>query len=258
MNKKQLYIGLFSALLVGMYCMVPMTLGVDPDDYFNLNDSPCGWASLADVIEDAEDDVVRYAVSGTPGKGAVGDYVDEIDIVNITLGIGPSVRNGPEDLIIWFAGPLPGYEITNHSLIYIIFIDNNTDGNPEYILFSNVTTEPGVRAEWYQFYLLRIADNKYWCEGFWVDYAPDTIIEHYVQGNLLYLYYIGHPSAIPELSTSRIAMIAAFDAETHIYADFVPLTPSSPIPGFPLGLLLFSLLTLLGLGILLQKNRIRF
>ena len=246
MIKKQLFFYLFCSLLIGLYLVTPTTLAATFDV---PAESPCGWASLSDNIVDPEDDVVRYSATGTPEGGTSGDFHDEIDIVNVSLTSAPKIPLY-EDIGIRFAD----VPIVNESYVYVILIDNDTDGNADYLLFTNWTEADKGPAN--VFFLKRLSDGLYFGEG---DWYPDPSPFYYLVSEplkVLYIYCI--TEAISNLASSKVGVIAAYiEDPSNIYADFVPLTPEAGIPGFPLELVLFSLLTLMGLVLLLQKQRVR-
>ncbi len=219
--------------------------------------NPCGWADLTDTIKDTVDDVVRYELTGTPAGGTEGDYHNEIDIVNVSATIAPRGSPGDIDLLIWFADP-PGEDET---YTYILYIDNDTDGQTDYIIFTNYTYLPiTAKAYVWLFYLQRVSDGKYWNDGVWYDEGGYNHLDFVLfSGNRLYIYDVGRADAIANLYNSQIGMIAAYTEDpTYIYADYLPTAPQDDkIPGFPWQVILFGIMSLLAISILYRRNQIR-
>ena len=245
MIKKQICLIVFSFLVIGLCLAMPGVVAVDPT-FTPPEDSPCGWADLSDTVTDATDDVVRYITEAE--DGTIGDFHDEIDINHIALIVEKIILSS---LVITFAdtpNTYSGYE-------YYFFFDNDTDGNAEYVLYSNVSEglKPPVSID---FYLQQIADAKYWTGSDWTSTKTAYPGWNTVDTSLSFDSF---NAAIYEISTSRVAAVAAYTGnDTYLFADFVPLTPeASGIPGFSFGLVLFGGLTLLGMIILLQREKIR-
>jgi hypothetical protein len=241
MNKTQIHLGLVCAFILGMAFVAPLVIAA-PTEFTIPEDSPCGWASLASTVTDASDDVVRY--TSNPANGDVGDYHDEIDIVNITIDYMLDVSYC---LRVTFALPF----IATSSYVYAIFIEENGDNYADYVIYSNISK--GSKALPIEFYFLRLSDGYYWSGSSWLD---SELATSWDDTNYLFVNYI--TDAIPMILSCRIAMVAAYiDDSSYLYADFLPLTPSADsIPGFPLGFVLFGMITLLGLVLIVQRNKI--
>ena len=242
--KKRIICGSFlSFFILGLFLAMPGVVAVDPT-FTPPEDSPCGWASLSDVVTDAADDVVRYTT--TAEKGVVGDFHDEIDIINISSAMMAGL---PLSLVIFFADTPCDYQSYN----YFLFIDNNTDGHADYVLYSNISLEAKVLL--ITFYLQRVFDGNYWDGDSWVG-SEISYPGWGIYGNTL--SFPNFNLAITEMLTSRVAAVAAYTGDgTYLFADFVPLTPEAGIPGFSFGLVLFGGLMLLGMIIILQREKIR-
>jgi hypothetical protein len=251
LKRNTLYLGLLCFLIVGCYVAIPATsLFAIPAT------NPCGWAELTDTVTDAVDDVVRYELTGNPAGGTEGDYHDEIDIVNVSAVYAPRGSPGDIDLLIWFAD-LPG---EGEDYTYVLYIDNDTDGQTDYLIFSNYTYLPVIaKAYVWVFYLQRVSDGKYWDDGVWYDEGGynhlNTVI---TSSKRLYIYNVGRADAIANLYNSHIGMIAAYTGDPeYIYADYLPIAPQDDnIPGFPWQAILLGIMSLLGISILLRKNDI--
>ncbi len=235
MRRTRLSLGVVIAFIMGMYLLVP-AVHASSLKYDIPDSSPCGWATFTNyIINDSRDDVVRYSISSSPEKGTVGAFHPEIDVANITL----EEQLAEDSLFIHFEADI----IVNASYSFVVLIDNTSDNVPDFTVFSNDT----------EFFLKSTSENLWWDGDSWVDYEAELIWDAYE--NWLYLDMV--LEAIPNIASANIAVITAYLGDpSYIYADYVPLTPEkSPIPGFPWQLVIFSLLTLMGLVILLQKNQ---
>jgi hypothetical protein len=231
---------------LGLYFALPITLAATPTFTIPQN-SPCGWASLATTINDDQDDVVQY--STVPEKGTIGDFHNEIDIMNVSIGETLDVSYS---LVIGFVGAASFYE----DYLYIIYIDNDSDNQAEYIIFSNVSLGVRKGPVGLVFFLQRVWDGAYWDPGLQQWVGEEVAMYSSVSGHYIRADYISEP--FPEIKTYRVAVIAAYIGDpSYIYAEFLPETPSSSIPGFPLEFVLFGFITLLGLVVLLQRNKIK-
>jgi hypothetical protein len=235
MRINRLSLGVLIAFIMGMYLFMP-AVHASSLKYDIPDSSPCGWATFTSfIINDSRDDVVQYSISSSPEKGTVGAFHPEIDVANITL----EEHLAEDSLFIRFEADIT----VNASYSFVVLIDNTSDNVPDFTIFSNDT---GL-------FLKSTTENLWWDGGTWVDYETETSWVAYE--NWLYLDMLLY--AIPNIAIANIAVIATYLGDpSYIYADYVPLTPEkSPIPGFPWQLAIFSLLTLMGLVILLQKNR---
>jgi hypothetical protein len=240
-KKTHLYLGLLCTVIIGMYLATPLAIAA-PAEFIIPEDSPWGWASLSSTVTDPVDDVVRY--TSNPGGGAVGDYHDEIDIANVSVQYALDIASS---LYIVFSSE----SVCTTSYVYIIFIDSDLDNQADYIIFNNITiSAKGFAVD---FYLQRLSDGYYWASSWGPTVAH---MDWTASTNYFCLSYIS--DAIPTISSAQVAMVAAYiDDPSYLYADFLPLTPSADsIPGFPLGFVLFGMITLLGLVLIVQRNQI--
>ena len=244
MKSRIFSLSLFCAVFIGL-SLIPATLA-----YLPSFTSEYGWSSLSDTIVDPPDDVLNYTVSQLPTDATVGDYHDEVDILNVS--VVSYTKASLMDLVIWFAAA-PGADYMDYT--YTIYIDNNSDGVGDYWIYSTYIPLSEHKFSVINFVIYRVSDGKYYdpASG-WVASAVDT--SWAIDGDMLHFHYMDE--IIPEIESSRIAMNVVYIGQTDIfYADFVPFKLPG-VPGFPLGLVLFGLLTLLGFAMLLQKNQIRF
>jgi hypothetical protein len=236
-------LSVFCVVILWLIAVFPATIASP-----SSSSSDYGWASLAAPVIDGEDDVLNYSVSQTPSQGTFGDFHNEIDILNISVL--------SSDLVIMFAST-PGGDYTEYS--YTILIDNDTDGTAEYCIYSGniIFCEKTLKIDVIDFYLKRVSDGYHYNPGIgWVSSATPFGWGIYTQK--LQLFDIDHP--IPEINSSRIAMWILYTGQAGIiYADYAPFsTPGGGgVPGFPLALALFGLLTLLGFAVILHKQHLR-
>jgi hypothetical protein len=193
--------------------------------------SAMGWGTIP--LEDPADDVVRYTDSANPAGGILGDYHNELDIISVNMNKGDLCINCNETPLL----------TANYS--YTIYIDITDDGVSDAVI-----TWPSFEC----LILLNLMTYMYWnsTSESWSD-SPS---------NLSYTFNLGQlaldniDKAIPSIASAQIGIsIVYWGDPTYIYADFAPFIPSGSgdIPGFPLLLALFGLLTLLGL-VYLQRD----
>ena len=216
MRKKIYFSSLLTALVISLYVLVPVT----------AIDSPAGWSHTP--ITDATDDVWQHS------SGVQGDFHDEIDIINVSVVSG-GIRIVMEDV--------PGVDPTRPIIIYV---DNNTDNNADFIINHSGTTN-------YIYYVIRQHDNMYWDGSAWGSDPNLYNITVSVSVPGQSLFFPSLVAAIPCLPCCRIGVESKFSTLFTDYAAYDP-TPGGGIPGFALVLTLFSLLTLLAIVFFRQRK----
>jgi len=211
--------------------------------YDNPANSPCGWTSLTSTFTDAGDDVARYLTTTTPDQGTFGDFHDEIDIVNISLE-DSLVLSGYLELFILFAD----LAVDNSSYAYTIYIDSDNDDQGEYFI-SYLYSSSG-------FYIKRLSDNYYFNNNteLWQVNLTVHPFADYDTGFVISKINV----SIPNIQTSRVAVVASCSFGGYYYADFAPLNYTSPpgIPAFSFEFVLLSFITILGLILILDRKRV--
>ncbi|MHA1648770.1 MAG: hypothetical protein ACTSYB_01145 [Candidatus Helarchaeota archaeon] len=219
MKKVIPYFSVLSLLVLSFYLTVPV-MAVD---------SPCGWSAIP--MSDPKDDVWQATDPSKPWTGTLGNFRDEIDILNVTIS-GNSLQ-------IEFEANVQ-IDI-NHQ--YTIYIDTNADGNSEYLIIGATGT--------IYFTLLRENDSKYWNGSDWTS----ALANFTIQTNNQYLQLPNLTLAIPNLASAKIAVVAAYAEQLTYYVDYAPIDPSGQgIPGYNMLLLLFGISMLLGIVLLTRKQ----
>ncbi len=244
MNEKHVSFIFLCSFLLGICLILPIGIMYTPP-----STSPCGWVDFDEMVTDLEDDVVQYPITGIPEEGTLVDLHPEIDIINVSF-ISYLAKVSMYAIQIFFAAT----PVLTTDYAFDMLIDNDSDNIPEYHIYTAVYVD--AKAAPTQVYVQRLTDNYYYNGNTWISSA-DVCTSSAIANRLNIPF---NSEAIPEITASRIAIITAYIANaTNIYADFVPLTPTGGgIPGFSIGFIFFGVLTLLGLGILLQRQRISF
>ena len=148
MKKRMIFLGIYSALVVSLLFMVPVTAQYS---------SPAGWATLP--FSDAVNDVYRYT-GDSPCGGDKGSYTTEIDIKTV-------FASGPDLVIQFQCCPIVGdnlYQCT-------IYIDTDTDGEAEYYIALGASSG--------NLFMKRVNDSLYWDGSGWgsMSYLPYAIVD---------------------------------------------------------------------------------
>jgi hypothetical protein len=222
MKKKSIYFGLLSTLVLALSFMLPIVAADSP--------CQCGWSTMP--FTDTVNDVYQYNFGDSPWQGVKVATHDDIDIQVVDFS--------GNNLIIEFCAT-PG--ITTQQ--YSIYFDTNSDGTADYAL--SCTTGA--------FYAVRISDYTYWNGTGWDLWAHKAAISHSISGNNLTIQNVNVP--ISGFTSAKVA-VAVGDTVDYpvLYSDYAPLDPSGGIPGFPWLITLFSILTLMSLVLLRQKDKI--
>ncbi len=221
MKKRLIFLGIYSALVVSLLFMVPVTAQYS---------SPVGWSTLP--FSDPVDDVYQYTGDSPCDNGEKGDFHGEIDIKTV-------FTSGP-DLIIEFQSTPP---TSDNNYQCTIYIDTNNGGEAEYYIAAGVGSG--------NLFLVRVSDHLYWNGSGWgsMSYLPTS-----VSGNNLSIQDMDEP--IPTFASERYGIVWGYiGADPTLYADYAPNDPSCGIPGYSWLLALFSILTLMGLILYQRKNK---
>ncbi len=222
---------------MGIFSIFPLTNA----NYTDPRNSPCGWTSLTSTFTDATDDVARYLTGETPDQGTLGDYHDEVDIVNITL-VDSMLLSGYLELFVEFV-VVP---VDNGSYAFTIYIDTNNDDSGDYFI-QFLTTG---------FTIQRLSDNQFFnfASEIWSATPVTFGFSDYGTGFVISKINV----SVPTIQTSRVAVIASASFGGYYYADFTPLNyiPLSGIPAFSFEFVLLSFLTILGLILILDRKKV--
>jgi len=221
MRQKNLLFGLLGVLFFSMYMIVPLV----------ATTSPAGWANLP--FADAANDVLKHSNPADPSSGTPTGYHLEIDI--ISAGISGQNLN-----IVFSGNPIMG-----GSYLRTVYIDNNSDGNYDFVIVDSLGT-------------IKLCDSTF--THFWDSNSLIWTLSSSV--NISYsildkiLYYNTVATAIPSLANAKIGIVAAYQGEgpTWYYTDFAPGTEDG-IPSFAEIPLIFSLATIVGLFFILRRQK---
>ena len=197
-----------------------------------------GYAALPST--DPPDDVIKANSIYNPLQGSMTNTHPEVDI----LLVAADAMN--PDLIISFnATPLMTMNYTR-----MIYIDNNSDGKLDFLIMD-------VGMVICLVYYVTLLSFLYWnsTSSTWQDLSAGMPeLPYAINGNNLSYQTVG--IAISNLADAKVGIMSYYIGESpFLYIDLAPGIPATQIPGFAGLAVILSLIGILGLIFLIQKQK---